>query len=233
MTVEPLSDEQAEDIRVLLRHCSDIVELLGSDLSADEILNTLAARLEVIESDDLGLLNPLLLLPMEAWEDSRLGASVEKTPAFTPEEKQELRELQASIREHEHRLWEVLRPAFAMVTEGRNRWARRIVERRIDLATGLPMLRITVMSADEEEREVFDTEECTHAFIRNATGLLYSVAESYRECKTYGHELPKFLKAKDQWALAEALKVLRSICRESDIDFEQVLEQSEEEPSPQ
>lgn len=221
-----MTAHQISDIRKVLEHGDEIIELVATELDAEQVVLQLATLVDGIERDGIGWLYPTLLLDREFAEEEGYQEAIAEDGTLTEEEKARFRELQERSEPHRERLWEPVQVVFSVGASGRRRWGQRSVQRRLDLLTGIPMLRMILSSADETAEELFDTEESTHAFIRNATGLLWSVAETYKECNAHDHDLPQYLRAKDEWAVKKLLEVLRSLCQALDIDFDAVVEES-------
>jgi len=192
MTTRRLSDNQLDDIRDVLAHGDEIIQLVASDLEGDQLILALAKIMGALERDGTGLY-PVLLLDKGFAEDEAYQEAIEESEGLGEEEKSQFQDLQERFEPHTGKLWRAARIPLNIAVEGRNRWGERSVERRLDLPTGIPMLRMIVTSADDGAEELFDTEESTHAFIRNATGLLWSVAETYEDCSAYDHDLPEYL----------------------------------------
>jgi len=226
-----LGKKAVEDIRNVLAHRDDLLKLLAGELTGDELTLALAQTLGAVQQDGLGPLFPLILLDADRAERTGFTSDLKTSELLGDEEKNEFRELQRKAAAYTDKISDVGLLALSLAHAGRNRWAERNVERRLDLATNIPMLRVRVSSGDDPSQEVFDTEESTHGFVRNATGLLYSVARTYKECNEHDRPVPKYVRAKEEWAVTEALKTLRDICEALDIDFDQVVEESaSEEP---
>jgi len=226
-----LSDTEVTDIRKVLAHRDNLLKLLAGELTGDELILTLAQTLGTVQQDTMGALFPVVYLDADLAERAGFANRLKTSEVLSDEEKNEFRELQSKAAAYTDKISDGALLAFSLAAAGRNQWGERNVERRVDLATNIPMLRVTVSCAGDPSQEVFDTEESTHGFVRNATGLLYSVAKTYKECNEHDHPVPKYVRAKEEWAVTEALKTLRDICEALSIDFDQLVKESaSEEP---
>ncbi len=221
-----LSFDEAEDIRRVLKHGDELIGLLADAETDEETAVRLAGLLDVIEQDGFGWLVPVLLLDKGYADEIGYEQAILDSDQLTDEERSQFADLQNNNRVSAVQLLRKTRVVMAVALAGRDRWGDRIVQRRIDLETGVPLMRVTVRPVDEGQEDIFDTEESTHAFIRNATGLLYSVAQTYQECATHQRDVPAYVKRKDEWAVGEALQVLRSLCDALELNFEELVAKS-------
>jgi len=221
-----LLPSQIEDIRRVIRHGDELIKLVTDAGTDDETAVRLAELLGGVEQDGFGWLEPFMLLDRRYGEETGYNQAIDDSDQLTAEQKSQFADLQDKLDVSAHQIFQRARVVLAVALEGRDRWGDRIVQRRIDLETGVPLMRVRVRPADEGQEEIFDTEESTHAFIRNATGLLYSVAETYQQCVDHKREVPTYVKRKDEWAVGEALQVLRSLCDALDLNFDELAAKS-------
>ena len=222
MAPPSLVPRQVEDIRRVIRHGDELIRLVTDAGTDDETAVRLAELLDGIEQDGFGWLMPLMLLDRRYSEETGYDQAMSDCDQLTEDERLQFADLQGKLTVSADQIMRKAQMVLAVAFEGKNRWGTRIVQRRIDLETGVPLMRVTVRPAGEGEEDIFDTEESTHAFIRNATGLLYSVAETYQQCVDHKREVPAYVKRKDEWAVGKALQMLRKLCDALDMDFNEL-----------
>ncbi len=214
-----------EGIKNVIEHREEIRAALESGLAGEPLLLKLADILVEERSEPT---SPILALgfALHSATAERMLQDARSVGALHDDDLTALEALQQDMSQYGEVVQAALRPAAVLVLEGRNRWAARHVERYLHVGTGVPLLRVTQMADDDE---LFETEESTHAFVANATGLLYSVAAAYKECNESGLQVSPFVKICEEWGVSRALRQLRKICEALDIDFAEVVAASAEE----
>lgn len=212
MTKPRPTEADAEALADAVRHGDAIVEILSSGATPDEMLCRMCEVLDAFEGSTLKQIHMVALFDEQHAINAGAMKDMEASEHVSQQTVDRMRELQGSAAAYTDEIWAVIGLALKAEAFGVNNWGTRNVHRHIDLESGIPMLRVRVSSADESQGIVFDTEESTYAFLRNASGLLYSVKETYRQCDDRNEALPQFLKRKDEWALSEIVSVLMDLC---------------------
>ncbi len=224
-----LSEQQVAAVRQIAEDGDAMVEALRESRTTDEILCRVSELLDATEGQTFPRLGALALLDRDHAE--RIGALKEITESeeFPDEPRENIHRLHREMEGHTDVLWEVLTLAMTIETDGEDGWGRRTVSRRIEIGTNVPLLRMKVQAGRDPSETLFDSEESSYAFIRNATGLLFSVKETYRECNEHDVALPRFLLLKDRWALRKLMEVVIELCECRDLDFDELAREAKEE----